>query len=120
MAKKIRDTKLWHIIKPYDNWFNNDGEERNQEAKIALYEFYYDLLKYKPSKDYERKHLEHMYYMRFLIEIKKAFKEELYQRACNELINLMYYESFFQGRIYYNILELLKNELDIGGIENVF
>lgn len=114
-SKHINQTKLWHIIKPYDNWFNDKGEEKNQEAKLALYDFYEELLKDRPSKKYERKNLGHMYYMGFLIKIKKAFKEEKYQRVCNELISLMYYESFFQGRIYFNVLDLLEKELSVGG-----
>lgn len=114
-TQNIRKTKLWNIIYPYANWFNNRGEEVNQEAKLALFEFHKELLKYEPSKEYERKHLEHMYYMRFLFEIKKAFNEEKYERVCNELISLMYYESFFQGRIYFNVIDLLKKELGIRG-----
>lgn len=118
--KHISETELWKTIYPYANWFNNKDEEVNQEAKLALYKFYDELLKYKPSKEYERKHLQHMYYIRFLVEIKKAFKEEKYERACNELISLMYYEPFFQGRIYFNIIDLLKKELGVGGDQGCF
>ena len=116
MGKKyISETKLWKIIYPYANWFNEDGEEKNQEAKLALYDFYEELIEYMPSKNYERKELGHMYYMRFLVEVKKAFKEEKYQRVCNELISLMRYEHFFQARIYFNVFYLLEKELSIGG-----
>ncbi|WP_312907929.1 hypothetical protein [Tissierella praeacuta] len=114
-TQNIRKTNLWNVIHPYANWFNNRGEEVNREARLALYEFYKELLNYEPSKEYERKHLEHMYYIRFLVEIKKAFKEEKYERACNELISLMYYEPFFQGRIYFNLIYLLRKELGIEG-----
>lgn len=112
---EIKKTNLWNLIYPYDNWFNNRGEEVNQKAKLALHAFYYELLKHSPSKEYERKRREHMSYMYYLVKIKKAIDEELYQRACNELISLMHYEPFFQGGIYYNVLSLLKNELNIGG-----
>lgn len=110
------DKKLYLILKPYDNWFNDEGERRNQEAKKALLIFYNELIKYKPSKVYEKKDLFHTSYINFLLEIKKAFVEEKYMRACNELISLMHYEPFFQGRIYFNVLNLLKDGLDIGGI----
>ena len=118
--KHIGQTKLWNIIYPYDNWFNNDGEDENEKAKLALYKFYNELLNYKPSKEYSNKEHYHFSYIRYLIEIKKAINEELYQRACNELISLMHYEPFFQGRIYYNVLDLLRTELSIGGAENAF
>lgn len=111
----ISQTKLWNTIKPYDNWFNNKGEEVNQKARLALYDFYEELLKYKPAKTYDKRHLEHMFYIDFLIKIKKAFNEEKYGRVCNELVSLMYYEAFFQGRIYFNVIDLLRQELNIGG-----
>lgn len=113
--KDIKETKLWNIIYPYANWFNNNGEERNQEAKLALYNFYDELLNCKPSREYEKRPLWHMYYMRFLIDIKKAFNKEKYERVCNELVSLMHYEPFFQGGIYFNIIDLLEKELNVGG-----
>lgn len=114
-TQNIKKTKLWDIIYPYANWFNDKGEKINQEAKLALYEFYNELVKYKPSREYEKKPLWHMYYMRFLIDIKKAFDEKRYERVCNELISLMHHEPFFQSGIYFNIIDLLEKELNIGG-----
>ncbi len=103
------------ILKPYDNWFNDQGEEINQQAKEALHVFYRELLKYKPSKRYEkRKNISfHTMYIIGLVAAKKAFMEGKYMRVCNELRSLMHYEDFFQGRIYYNVLNLLRENLDI-------
>lgn len=105
--------ELHAILKPYGNWFNDQGEEKNQQAKEALYVFYKELLKYRPSKRYEKRDMFHMSYIINLFAAKKAFIEEKYMRVCNELISLMYYEPFFQGRVYYNVLNLLRENLNI-------
>lgn len=118
--KSIRDTNLWKGIYPYASWFNDKGEEINQEAKQALYEFYENLLEYEPSKKYEIKRQLHLGYLIHLIEMKKAFKEEKYQRVCNELIDLLHYQSVLQRRIYYNLLNILEIELNIREKSNDF
>lgn len=110
------DRGLYSILKPYDNWDNDKGEKENLKAKEALYIFYKELLNHKPSRQYERSIISfplHTSYIRFLVNIKKAFMEDKYMRVCNELISLMYYESFFQGRIYFNVINLLKENLNI-------
>lgn len=53
----------------------------------------------------------HMSYFLNLVQVKKALMEQRYTRACNELGALIYYEPFFQGRIYYNVLRLLEESL---------
>lgn len=108
------DLELFHFLKPHDNWFNNEGEEQNSAAKNALNVFYRELLKRQPSKKYTvslSSFPHHMFYLRHLIAIKEALREKKYQRACNELVTLMYYEPFFQGRIFYNVLRTLEDEL---------
>ena len=99
---------LYSILKPYDNWLNDKDEEINQEAKKALSCFYKELVTYKPEEKYNKRDISHTSYIRFLVEAKKAINEKKYMRACNELISLMHYEPFLQGRIYYNILDLLE------------
>ncbi|SHE95427.1 hypothetical protein SAMN02745195_01542 [Thermoanaerobacter uzonensis DSM 18761] len=102
--------KLYSILKPYDSWWNDEGEEKNLEAKKALQEFYKELKKLRPSKKYE-KNIVHFSYIPYLLKIKKALDERKYMRACNELISLMHYEPFLQRRIYYNVLKLLEKEV---------
>lgn len=102
--------KFYSILGPYDNWYNNEGEEKNLEAKKALKDFYLELKKLKPYRRYE-KNMLHLSYIPYLVRIKKALDEKRYMRACNELISLMHYEPFLQGRIYYNILKLLEKEV---------
>ena len=111
---------LFLILKPYDSWFNHYGEKKNLEAKAALYKFYKKLTTLKPEKKYNNSHnfihySYHISYICYLIKIKQAFIEKKYMRACNELRSLNYYEPFFQARIYYNVLKLLEEELDIKG-----
>ncbi|HBT48666.1 MAG: Uncharacterized protein XD49_0381 [Caldanaerobacter subterraneus] len=103
--------KLYSILEPYDSWWNDEGEEKNLEARKALQEFYAEFKKLKPSKKYERRDILHMSYIFHLVKIKKALDERKYMRACNELISLMHYEPFLQGRIYYNVLKLLEDEV---------
>jgi hypothetical protein len=108
------DNRLYFILKPYDNWWDNqkgEGEEKNLQARKALYDFYLELKKYKPCRVYARRDILHMTYFPYLVRIKKALKERKYQRACNELVSLMHYEPFFQGRIYFNVLKLLETEV---------
>jgi hypothetical protein len=102
--------KLYSILRPYDNWYNDEGEEKNLEAKKVLKDFYQELKKLKPSRKYE-KNMLHLSYIPYLVRIKKALNEKKYMRACNELVSLMHYEPFLQGRIYYNILNLLGKEV---------
>lgn len=114
--KKARQ-RLSKIITGYENWWNNKGEERNQEARKKLIEFCKEYKKYKPSTYYETGQLTaketHTSYMQWLIDIKEALDEGLYMRACSELGSLMHYESIFQRRIYYNLIYLLESSLDL-------
>lgn len=105
--------RLYSILEPYDCWSNDKGEEKNLQAKKALYDFYEELLKYKPAKTYAKRDYYHMSYFFHLIHIKRAFMEQKYMRVCNELVSLMHYEPFFQKRIYYNVLKVLEDSLEI-------
>ncbi|SHF93396.1 hypothetical protein SAMN02746089_02789, partial [Caldanaerobius fijiensis DSM 17918] len=89
-------------------------------------DFYVEFKKLKPSKKYERRNILHMSYIFHLFKIKKALDEKKYMRACNELISLMHYEPFLQGRIYPYLMQALeramakhKNEIKIGDIIHV-
>lgn len=103
------DKKLYSILKASDNWWC--AEEEDLKARKALYDFYQELKKYGPAKEYARRDILHMTYMPYIVRIKKALMERRYKRACNELVSLMYYEPFFQGRIYFNVLKLLETEV---------
>ncbi len=70
-----------------------------------MYDFYKELLKYKPFKKYKRKYLEHMYYMTFLTEIKKAINEE---KHSTEVID-------FRIAIIYEIAKI-KYKLENNGL----
>lgn len=46
------DEKLYSILSPHDSWWegnNDEGEEKNLRARKALYDFYQELKKYRPS-----------------------------------------------------------------------
>ncbi|MGI6125285.1 MAG: hypothetical protein ACOYIG_14140 [Acetivibrionales bacterium] len=100
------------IIDSYDNWNNNDGAVKNLEAKQALYDFYCQFKKLTPDKEYKiTRH--HISYLDHIIKIKEAFMEDKYMRVCNELISLMHYEPYLQRRIYYNIIKVLEDGLEM-------
>ncbi len=107
--------KLSSILEPYDNWFNNDETDKNMEAKQTLYKFCEEFKKQKPEKEYKKSRGSalHISYLHFLLEIKRAFLEQKYMRVCNELITLMRYEPYLQGRIYYNIIKTLEDGLEM-------
>lgn len=107
--KKI---KLFEIIGKHRNWGNVD-EEKDLQAKQALYEFYDELKRNKPDKKYRmaRNSMLHVSYFHYLVQIKKALMEQRYAKACHELGSLIYHEPFFQGRIYHNVVKLLENTL---------
>lgn len=103
--------RLRSILSPYDNWLNNEGEEKNRAAKEALIRFYMEFKKEAPSKEYFSGSMFHTSYLRDMLAIKRALVEEKYMRACNEIISLMTYRPFLQRRIYYNLLKVLEGEL---------
>ncbi|OZV13523.1 hypothetical protein CIW83_02960 [Tissierella sp. P1] len=107
------ERKLSEILSPYDDWSNTKGEQKNIEAKEALYLFYNEFSKLKPSNKYKKRDIWHMLYITHLYRIKKAFDEEKYMRVCNEIRSLIHYESFLQGRIYYNLIHLLEEFLNV-------
>mgnify|MGYP000948423523 CR=1 FL=1 len=111
------DKKLYSILRPYDNWSNDEGEEKNQEAKKALSDFYEELLKYKPVKDGKaivvHKRMFDELCVKILANIKQAFKEQKYMRAANEIITLMHHEPGDRMgiTIYKSLKKLLEAEL---------
>jgi len=110
--------ELFDILSPYDNWQNDAGEEKNLEAKQALFSFYKKIKTMKPEREYRNSYL-HISYLHYLVKIKKGFMEQKYMRVCNELTSLIYHEPLLQRRIYYNIMEVLEEGLRIGGVNIV-
>lgn len=113
MCKDIRDTRLWEIISPYDNWFNSLG--KNDEAKSALKLFIskYNSVRKKCESVIvdEKMHIKNKkHYFR---AIEQALIECKYERVCNELLSFMYYTSkygsVFTDEISNKLNELLSN-----------
>lgn len=112
--EKLLFRELFEIVEEHDCWSNDRGEEANENAKKALIAFYHKFKQFKPSNEYSAESLgpiSHFKYIFYLTKIKKAFKERKYMRAVNELTSLIFYLPFLQRRIYYNILEILEEEL---------
>jgi len=107
--KKQIEIELSHILNGYGNWFNDSS--KNEDAKIALCNFYDKLITHKPEKDYKTAYGIHSSYIFNLLAIRKALNENKCMRACNEIITLLHNEPFLQKRIYYNLQELLKEYL---------
>lgn len=105
---------LSNIIKEHSNWFNKCTEEQNLKAKEAIINFYFEYKECKPDKKYcTRMEMGHFSYLIFLLPMRQALIEGLYQRACNEIYSLLYYDYFLQKRIIDNILLLLVEYLEL-------
>lgn len=123
VEKKVKKTQnseqdkkdLIALLKPYDHWANDCEDVKNDQAREALKKFYYDLKKIEPDKEYADKQAPsgRMVYIHYLINIRTALTEKKYERACNEIISLDHYDLLFQGRYYYNLIDTLKELLQI-------
>lgn len=97
-----------NMFGPYE--YNEELEEAARKGLITFYEML-TATKIKPM-EYDSGRF-HTAYLLQLIPIKKAFDHKQYRLVCHELETLLYYEPFSQPRIWYNILDLLKSNLDI-------
>ncbi len=102
-------------IKPYDNWNNDDEDALNEQARQALILFFHELKRIEPDKEYvvKRSPNGRMVYIHYLINIRTALAKHRYERACNEIISLDHYDLLYQGRCYYNLIDTLKELLQI-------
>jgi len=111
------DRRLYSLLAKHDNWSNDEGEEKNLQAKEAICVFYEELLKYKQVKDGKaiiiHKRMFDELCVKILACIKQAFKEQKYMRASNEIITLMHHEpgDRMGNTIYESLKKLLKAEL---------
>lgn len=106
--------KLFKIIEPYSDWWAQDGEEVQENAKEALKNFYYSLIKITPDSDYQvgRRGI-HTYYLFYLLQLRQGMEQKKYVMVCHELYNAMTRISFFQRRVWYNVVELLAKYLEL-------
>ncbi len=75
-------------------------------------------MKCKPDKRYcSRNEMGYYSYLIYLIPIRQALADGLYQRACNELYSLLYHDYFLQKRIKHNVLKVIEEFLE-SEIEN--
>ena len=115
-TKKVNKSypELMQILLSSSSW-NNNGD--NELAKENLQKFLVKLKKVKPCKYYEVKRSSHLGYIRDLLKAKIALDNKLYQRACHELSDLLHNHCYngekngFQRREYYNIIQLLEENL---------
>lgn len=101
------------ILRRHDSWLNNCSEQKNTDAKKAIILFYYEYMKCKTDKRYCcRNEMGHYSYLIYLIQIRQALADGLYQRACNELHSLLHYDYFLQKRIKNNVLKAIEEFLE--------
>jgi hypothetical protein len=102
-------TLLSNILKDHAHWSNECTEEKNMEAKKAIIKFYLEYRKCKPDEKYCcRIEMGHFSYLTHLLTARQALIEGFYQRVCNELYSLLYYDYFLQKRIKENVLRLIE------------
>lgn len=108
------ERRLCSILKPHDCWWDDGGGEAGAAARAALLEFYRKLKKLRPAREYVPGNACHTTYIRGLLAVKRALVEGRYRRACNEIITLAATQPLLQGRVYYNLLRILEEELGGG------
>lgn len=115
----VRVKLIHHLNSFCNNYSCYESEEKEvmeleNKAREGLMVFYkvFKSLKFNIA-EYNRGRF-HTSYLLQLIPIERALKNKQYRLACHELETLLYYEPFLQPRIYYNIVEVLKNNLDWG------
>lgn len=113
MKKQIEIT-LSSLVSPYADWSKREEEVYKEEARLALHDFYNKLLSLEPEKEYRNDYL-HIGYLEYLIYIKRAIDEKDYVMVCNELGKLLHFEHVLQNRIYYNLINMLEEVLEIKG-----
>lgn len=99
------------IVQPYCNWYNDRGSIKNEQAKEAIIKFYETILHYHPLLEYIEKRNPRNLYLIHLYAFHKALKNKLYMRACNELEEFIYFHEVLQGRVYYNLITIIENDL---------
>lgn len=105
---------LTKILDGNSDWSNKCTEETNIEAKKALVKFYYEYIKCRQDRKYcSNMELRYFAYLTYLVSIKQALADRLYQRACNEVYSLLYYDYFLQKRVMNSLLSVLEENLDI-------
>ena len=114
MMNKLIEIELSSIISPYGDWFRREAETYKEEARLALHDFYNKLIALEPEGEYRNAHL-HIGYLEYLIYIKRAIDEKDYVMVCNELGKLLHFEHVLQNRIYYNLINMLEEVLEIKG-----
>jgi len=105
------EKKLHSILKPFDNWWNDKGADSNLAARAALLDFYRELRKLRPAREYAPGNMFHTSYIRGLLAVKVALAEGRYMRTCNEVISLMAYQPLLQRRVYCNLVKVLQEDL---------
>ncbi len=109
------ERELIAILEPYDDAYAESSSPRNNDAKTTLKIFYTCLTKCKMDKEYKvsEQRFMHTSYLSKLFAVRTALKENNYLHACNEIISLIHYEPFMQSRIYFNLINLLEQYLEV-------
>ena len=116
MIKNKIQREIFDILNSHSNWENDKGKIKNDEAHQALVRVMVLCKKIKADSGYEsRNYCGHLDYLRCLLSVRKAIIDELYMRACNELLDVVYLYPFTQARILNNVIALLSVYLEDGG-----
>ncbi len=106
------EIELSSLVSPYTDWSKRNKKTYKEGARLALQAFYRKLINLKAEEKYCKEDL-HIGYLEYLIYIKKAIDDRDYVMACNELEKLMHFEPVLQKRIYYNLINMLEEVLEI-------
>lgn len=99
---------------PWGDLTDKQKLEGNRTAKQTLYTVYKELTNVLPDVGYKSGR-SHTSYLFQLLPIKKALDQGEYMIVVWELGSLFHSEPFLQPRMYYNVVRILEQRLEIEG-----
>ena len=93
LGSKRKMDRVMNFIQSTDAKWDDDGS-KNEEALQILTAFYFALKRSKADKAYKCRCGSHTSYIRRLLQVRAAFAENKYMRACHEIIGLAHFESY--------------------------
>ncbi len=115
MVKRKKQQQILGILVANGCWYNDNGDEKNDEAHQALIKVLALCREMKPAKQYKYGQIGHLGYLLQLLKVRNALIDKLYMRACNELANIVHDQPISQPRILNSVIALLSEYLEVGG-----
>lgn len=108
------DKKLRQLIEELKKYSSFDVREDNEQAKIAITNFFNQFVKLKPHGEYKAARIGNNYsYMINLLPMRQRLLDKNYNGFCHELLTLDHYEDILQKRIFHNVIYLYNTHFEV-------